>query len=63
MIWDSPDLSHWSEPRLVDVASKIPGAGMAWAPEAAWDPDREQWIVFWATKRMRTLPRAAMWRH
>lgn len=50
VIWDSPDLSHWSEPRLVDVASKIPGAGMAWAPEAAWDPDREQWIVFWATK-------------
>lgn len=50
VIWDSPDLTHWSEPRLVDVASKIPGAGMAWAPEANWDPDREQWIVFWSTK-------------
>ena len=49
VIWDSPDLIHWSEPRLVDVASAIPGAGMAWAPEACWDPDREQWIVFWAT--------------
>ena len=49
VIWDSPDLVHWGEPRLVDVASKIPGAGMAWAPEACWDPDREQWIVFWAT--------------
>ncbi len=35
-IWDSPDLVHWSEPRLVDVASKIPDAGMAWAPEANW---------------------------
>ncbi|MBW3079409.1 glycoside hydrolase family 43 protein [Bifidobacterium simiiventris] len=50
VIWDSPDLVHWSEPRLVDVASKIPGAGMAWAPEANWDPDKQQWIVFWATK-------------
>jgi hypothetical protein len=49
VIWDSPDLADWSEPRLVDVASKIPGAGMAWAPEACWDPDLEQWIVFWAT--------------
>lgn len=45
-----PDLVHWSEPRLVDVASKIPDAGMAWAPEANWDPDRGQWIVFWSTK-------------
>ena len=36
VIWDSPDLVHWSEPRLVDVASKIPDAGMAWAPEANW---------------------------
>ena len=44
VIWDSPDLVHWSEPRLVDVASKIPDAGMAWAPEANWDPDRGQWI-------------------
>lgn len=56
VIWDSEDLSHWSEPRLVDVASKIPGAGMAWAPEAVWDPDREQWIVFWATKTNADAP-------
>lgn len=49
VIWDSPDLVHWSEPRLVDVASKIPGAGMAWAPESCWDPEREQWLVYWAT--------------
>lgn len=56
VIWDSPDLVHWSEPRLVDVASKIPGAGMAWAPEAMWDPDQEQWIVFWATKTNTDAP-------
>ena len=50
MSWDSPDLGHWSEPRLGDVASKIPDAGMAGAPEANWDPNRGQWIVFWSTK-------------
>lgn len=56
VIWDSPDLTHWSDPRLVDVASKIPGAGMAWAPEAMWDPDQEQWIVFWATMTNEDAP-------
>lgn len=56
VIWDSPDLVHWSEPRLVDVASKIPGAGMAWAPEAMWDPDKGQWIVFWATTANEDAP-------
>lgn len=53
VIWDSPDLTHWGEPRLVNVASAIPGAGMAWAPEANWDPDKQQWIVFWATSTNR----------
>lgn len=56
VIWDSPDLVRWGEPRLVDVASKIPGAGMAWAPEANWDPDRAQWIVFWATSANEDAP-------
>ncbi|OZG66486.1 glycoside hydrolase family 43 protein [Bifidobacterium eulemuris] len=59
VVWDSPDLAHWSEPRLVDVASTIPGAGMAWAPEACWDPDRGQWIVFWATTTNADAPEGA----
>ncbi|BDR52340.1 hypothetical protein KIM372_02470 [Bombiscardovia nodaiensis] len=56
VIWDSPDLVEWSQPRMVDVASSIPGAGMAWAPEACWDGDRQQWIVFWATRAQRREP-------
>lgn len=56
VIWESPDLVHWGEPRSVDVASAIPGAGMAWAPEAAWDPDQNQWIVFWATRANASAP-------
>ena len=33
----------------VDVASQIPGAGMAWAPEAYWDDVNKQYMVYWAT--------------
>lgn len=50
VLWESDDLVHWGEPRLVDVASSIPGAGMAWAPEASWDESRQQWIVYWSTR-------------
>ncbi|AKV55852.1 endo-1,4-beta-xylanase [Bifidobacterium actinocoloniiforme DSM 22766] len=56
VIWDSPDLVNWSDPRLTDVASPIPGAGMAWAPEASWDDERAQWIVYWATRAGRQEP-------
>ena len=49
IIWESTDLVNWSAPRAVDVASKIPGAGMAWAPEAYWDDAKDQFMVYWAT--------------
>ena len=49
IIWESHDMVNWSAPRAVDVASKIPGAGMAWAPEAYWDDVNQQYMVYWAT--------------
>jgi hypothetical protein len=49
VVWESDDLVTWSEPRLVDVASKIPQAGAAWAPEAIYDPRTGEYMVFWAT--------------
>lgn len=49
VIWETTDLVHWSEPRLVDVASGIPGVCFAWAPEACWDEERGRYIVYWAT--------------
>lgn len=49
VIWESEDLIDWSEPRLVDVAGAIPGAGCAWAPEAMYDEKEEQYVVYWAT--------------
>lgn len=49
IIWESDNLVDWSEPRSVDVAGKIPGAGCAWAPEAFYDEDTGNYVVYWAT--------------
>jgi hypothetical protein len=48
MVWDSTDLVNWTDRRLVRLA---PGtAGNLWAPEACHDPDRDEYVVFWASK-------------
>lgn len=52
VVWESHDLVTWSSPRLADVASPIPDAGMAWAPEAFWDATAELYYVYWATAPM-----------
>ena len=47
-IWESTDLKNWSEQRHVQVSP--PTAGNTWAPEAYWDEDLQQYVVFWASK-------------
>lgn len=47
-IWESTDLKTWSEQRHVLVSP--PTAGNTWAPEAYWDEDLQQYVVFWASK-------------
>ncbi|KAG5923009.1 hypothetical protein E4U42_005075 [Claviceps africana] len=46
-IWESPDLITWSNQRHVLVSPET--AGNTWAPEAYWDDDLGQYIVFWAS--------------
>ncbi|MBN2683739.1 MAG: family 43 glycosylhydrolase [Pontiellaceae bacterium] len=48
VIWESEDLVNWSEPRLVKVAPD--NAGCTWAPEAVYDEERGEYMVFWASK-------------
>lgn len=48
MVWESTDLVHWSDQRMVEVSP--PTAGNTWAPEAFWDAERGQFVVFWASK-------------
>ncbi len=48
VVWESEDLVNWSEPRLCKVA---PGnAGCTWAPEAIYDDEVKEYMVFWASK-------------
>ncbi len=49
-VWESTNLVNWTGPRLLDVAGEISGAGNAWAPEAIYDPDSDDYVVYWATK-------------
>lgn len=47
VVWDSPDLLTWSEPLAVRVAPQ--SAGMAWAPEAVYDPISGDYLVHWSS--------------
>lgn len=51
VIWESTDLVRWSEPRLVEVAPE--DAGCTWAPEAIYDREKGDYIVFWASTTAR----------
>ena len=48
VIWESNDLVKWSKPRLVKVAA--PDAGCTWAPEAVYDEENRDYLVFWASR-------------
>lgn len=47
VVWRSTDLVTWSEPWTLEVAP--PTAGMAWAPEALYDADRGEFLVYWSS--------------
>ncbi|KAI0968724.1 putative xylanase 18 [Xylaria arbuscula] len=46
-IWESPDLITWSAQRHVLVSPTT--AGNTWAPEAYYDEESGEYIVFWAS--------------
>lgn len=47
-VWESTDLVNWSDQRHVLVSP--PTAGNTWAPEAFWDEENQEYIVFWASQ-------------
>jgi hypothetical protein len=51
VIWESKDLVQWSQPRLVAVAPE--NAGCTWAPEAVYDEEKGDYLVFWASTTQR----------
>jgi hypothetical protein len=48
IVWESDDLVHWSKPRRVEIAA--PDAGCTWAPEAVYDEEAQDYLVFWASR-------------
>jgi len=48
VVCESTDLVHWSSPRLAKVAAD--DAGCTWAPEAVYDEQSGDYMVFWASK-------------
>jgi hypothetical protein len=46
---NSKDLIHWAPQRGLEVMANEPAARNLWAPEAAWDAEHKEWILFWAT--------------
>jgi GH43 family beta-xylosidase len=51
VVWESTDLVKWSEPRLVEVAPE--DAGCTWAPEAVYNEETGDYLVFWASTTKR----------
>ncbi|MEO6088954.1 MAG: glycoside hydrolase family 43 protein [Umezawaea sp.] len=49
VVWESTDLVTWSAPRLLNVAGAIPDGRNAWAPEAIWNPETNDYVLYWAT--------------
>ncbi|RKL65173.1 1,4-beta-xylanase [Salipaludibacillus neizhouensis] len=48
VVWESEDLVNWSEQRLVKTGPKT--AGCVWAPEAIYDKETDDFLVFWASR-------------
>ncbi|SDC89459.1 immunoglobulin-like domain-containing protein [Nocardioides lianchengensis] len=46
-IWESTDLVNWSPQRHVKVSSDL--AGNTWAPEAFYDEEAGEYVVYWAS--------------
>lgn len=51
VVFESTDLVNWSEPRLIAVAPE--DAGCTWAPEAIYDEENGDYMVFWASTTAR----------
>ena len=45
----SPDLINWSEQKTIPVMEHEVTAKNSWAPEMAYDPEKKEYIIFWAT--------------
>ncbi len=50
VVWESTDLLHWGDAKLIPVAPQ--NAGMAWAPEMIYHDETDSYIIFFASSIM-----------
>ena len=58
-LFDSPDLVHWENERLVEIAPER--ADKVWAPELLWDPETRQFVAYWTSSIDGVWKTAAIW--
>ncbi len=49
--WESDDLISWSEPTILDIrdfGGEFANTNRAWAPQAIWDENAGQYMIYWA---------------
>lgn len=49
MFWESDDLVNWSEQRMIRVSDDR--MGCTWAPEAIYDEENQEYLIYWASYR------------
>lgn len=47
-VYETEDWVHWTR-RYIDVGTEI-GACMAWAPEAVYNPEKDNYLVYWSCR-------------
>lgn len=47
LVWESENLTQWKGPRAHTIG--VEGAGCVWAPEAVYDEERDDILLFWAS--------------
>ena len=47
-VYETEDWVHW-ERRYIDVGAEV-GAGAAWAPEAVYNPEKDNYLVYWSCR-------------
>ncbi|WP_165821137.1 immunoglobulin-like domain-containing protein [Nocardioides gansuensis] len=55
-VWESTDLVNWSDQRHIKVSSDF--AGNTWAPEAFYDEEAGEYVVYWASALYPTTDQA-----
>lgn len=60
----STDLVHWFDDTIIEIANKYPnmqGADRAWAPQALYDPEKGEYMIYFAARVPGTDDRTIMY--